>query len=96
MTVADSSSAIAFLSVWRQALVEQKKIVSLGDATFSVRRTTKTRLAQIDFELDGVEFRGLEQNPRTKSRWAKWRAKAQKSCSFCERAGTSAWSPMES
>ena len=61
----------AFLSVWRQALVEQKKIVSLGDATFSVRRTTKSRLAQIDFEVGGVQFRGLEQNPRTKSRWAK-------------------------
>jgi hypothetical protein len=61
----------AFLSVWRQALVEQKKIVSLDDATFSVRRTTKNRLAQIDFEVDGLQFRGLEQNPKTKSRWAK-------------------------
>ena len=65
MTVADTSSAIddAFLSVWRQALVEQKKIITVGNATFSVRRTTKQRLAQIDFELDGVEFRALEQNP---------------------------------
>jgi hypothetical protein len=48
-----------------------KKIVTVGTSTFSVRRTTKNRLAQIDFELDGVEFRGLEQNPQTKSRWAK-------------------------
>jgi hypothetical protein len=73
MTAAGPSSAIddAFLSVWRQALVEQKKIITIGDSTFSVRRTTKQRLAQIDFELDGVEFRGLEQNPQTKSRWAK-------------------------
>jgi hypothetical protein len=61
----------AFLSVWRQALVEQKKIITVGDATFSVRRTAKHHLAQIDFEVDGVEFRGLEQNPQTKSRWAK-------------------------
>ena len=73
MTATNTESAIddAFLSVWRQALVEHKKIVSVGDATFSVRRTTKNRLAQIDFEADGVEFRGLEQNPQTKSRWAK-------------------------
>jgi hypothetical protein len=73
MTRADISSAIedAFISVWRQALVEQKKIITVGEATFSVRRTTKNRLAQIDFEVDGVEFRGLEQNPQTKSRWAK-------------------------
>jgi hypothetical protein len=73
MTGAATVSAIddAFISVWRQALVEQKKIVSLGDATFSVCRTNKHRLAQIDFEVNGVEFRGLEQNPQTKSRWAK-------------------------
>jgi hypothetical protein len=73
MAAAGPSSTVddAFLSVWRQALVDQKKIISVGDATFSVRRTTKQRLAQIDFELDGVEFRGLEQNPQTKSRWAK-------------------------
>ena len=73
MTAADTESAIdyAFVSVWRQALVEQKKIITVGEATFSVRRTTKNRLAQIDFEVNGLEFRGLEQNPQTKSRWAK-------------------------
>jgi hypothetical protein len=73
MTATETSSAIddTLISVWCQALVEHKKIVTVGDATFSVRRTTKNRLAQIDFELDGIEFRGLEQNPQTKSRWAK-------------------------
>jgi len=73
MTAAETESAIddAFVSVWRQALVEQKKIITVGEATFSVRRTTKNRLAQIDFEVNGLEFRGLEQNPQTKSRWAK-------------------------
>jgi hypothetical protein len=88
MTAIDTSSAIddAFLSVWRQALVEQKKIVSLGDATFSVRRTAKHRLAQIDFELDGVEYRGLEQNPQTKSRWAKMAREGAKVMQFL-RAG---------
>ena len=88
MTVADTSSAIddAFLSVWRQALVEQKKIITVGNATFSVRRTTKQRLAQIDFELDGVEFRALEQNPQTKSRWAKMAREGAKVMQFL-RAG---------
>ena len=86
MTVADTSSAIddAFLSVWRQALVEQKKIITVGNATFSVRRTTKQRLAQIDFELDGVEFRGLEQNPQTKSRWAKMAREGAKVMQFLQ------------
>jgi hypothetical protein len=88
MTATDTSSAIddAFLSVWRQALVEQKKIITVGDSTFSVRRTTKQRLAQIDFELDGVEFRGLEQNPQTKSRWAKMAREGAKVMQFL-RAG---------
>ena len=88
MTATNTESAIddAFLSVWRQALVEQKKIISVGDATFSVRRTTKNRLAQIDFEVDGVEFRGLEQNPQTKSRWAKMAREGAKVMQFL-RAG---------
>ena|ERR1700676_3739367 len=88
MTVAGTSSAIddAFLSVWRQALVEQKKIITVGDSTSSVRRTTKQHLTQIDFELDGVEFRGLEQNPQTKSRWAKMAREGAKVMQFL-RAG---------
>jgi hypothetical protein len=88
MTATNTESAIddAFLSVWRQALVEHEKIISVGDATFSVRRTTKNRLAQIDFEADGVEFRGLEQNPQTKSRWAKMAREGAKVMQFL-RAG---------
>jgi hypothetical protein len=88
MSGTETSSAIddAFVSVWRQALVEQKKIITVGDSTFSVRRTTKTRLAQIDFELGGLEFRGLEQNPQTKSRWAKMAREGAKVMQFL-RAG---------
>jgi hypothetical protein len=88
MTATNTESAIddAFLSVWRQALVEHEKIISVGDATFSVRRTTKNRLAQIDFEVDGVEFRGLEQNSQTKSRWAKMAREGAKVMQFL-RAG---------
>jgi len=70
--------------VWRQALIEQKKIITVTDATFSVRRTTKQRLAQIDFEVDGVEFRGLEQNPQTKSRWAKMAREGAKAMQFLQ------------
>lgn len=67
----DSALDDALLSVWRQTLIEQKKVISVGDSTFSVRRTSKNRLAQVDFELHGLQFRGLEQNPQTASRWAK-------------------------
>jgi hypothetical protein len=59
------------IAVWRQALVEDVKVVELGTERYSVRRTPKRGLRQVDFVFDGNEIRGLEQNPETKSRWAR-------------------------
>jgi len=59
----------ALIEVWRQALVENLKVISLGSERYPVRRTAKRGLRQVDFVLDGTEMRGLEQNPETKSRW---------------------------
>lgn len=72
VTAPQSSSSLdsAFLSVWRQTLVDRATEVYLEGKTYLVRRTAKRRLAQVDFELDGVSYRALEQNPQTKSRWA--------------------------
>jgi hypothetical protein len=74
------------LSVWRQALVEGAKRVRLGEQTYSVRRTAKRGLAQVDFEVAGDAIRGLEQNPETKSRWAQMARKGAKVMQFL-RAG---------
>jgi hypothetical protein len=52
--------------------------------TRAVRRTSKNRLAQIDFEVDGLEFCGLEQNPQTKSRWAKMAREGAKVMQFLQ------------
>lgn len=60
----------ALLAVWKQALVERKKRVNLGDDTYPVQSTPKRALAQVDFEFAGQRIRGLEQNPATGSRWA--------------------------
>jgi hypothetical protein len=60
----------AFLNVWRQSLVENKKSITLEGESFPVRSTAKRKLKQIDFQFDGKDLRGLEQNPDTKSRWA--------------------------
>ena len=60
----------ALISVWRQSLVEGRQEVRLNGGKFPVRRTAKNRLRQVDFSFDGKEIRGLEQNPRTTSRWA--------------------------
>src|SRR5690349_19118813 len=59
------------VSLRRQALVDGEKHVQIGDEKYPVRETSKRRLKQVDFRFEGHEFRGLEQNPDTKSRWAK-------------------------
>jgi hypothetical protein len=66
---ADLESTI--LSVWQQSLIDKKKSVELGGETYAVRQTAKSKLKQVDFRFENRELRGLEQNPNTKSRWAK-------------------------
>jgi len=70
------------LSVWRQALIENQRRVRLGDDSYPVRHTAKSKLAQIDFEVDGQRIRGLEQNPATSSRWAELARKGSKVMQF--------------
>jgi hypothetical protein len=70
------------VEVWRQVLVENADVVELGTAHYSVQRTTKRRLRQVDFVFDGNEIRGLEQNPETKSRWAQLARSGKKAMQF--------------
>jgi hypothetical protein len=61
----------ALFSVWQQSLIELKKTVDLDNESYPVRQTSKSKLKQIDFRFEDRQLRGLEQNPNTKSRWAK-------------------------
>jgi hypothetical protein len=70
------------IEVWRQTLVENAKVVLLGTERYSVRRTPKRGLRQVDFIFDGDEIRGLEQNPQTKSRWAQMARSGKKVMQF--------------
>jgi hypothetical protein len=72
------------LTVYEQSLVENKKTVTLEGKTFPVRSTAKRKLKQIDFQFEGRELRGLEQNPETKSRWAKMARDGKKVMQFLE------------
>jgi hypothetical protein len=74
----------ALVSVWQQALVENRRVIKVGGDTFSVRSTAKQKLRQVDFQLDGRNLRGLEQNPHTKSRWAAMARQGQKVMQFLE------------
>jgi len=73
-----------FVSVWRQVMAEDSKIVTLGDEKFPVRRTSRSRLREVDFQFEGHELRGLEQNPETGSRWAQLARQGKKVMQFLQ------------
>ena len=70
------------VSVWRQALVEEARTVTVGDKSFPVRRTSRSRLREVDFQFEDHELRGLEQNPKTASRWARLASEGEKVMQF--------------
>jgi hypothetical protein len=74
----------AMVAVWRDALAEGKPEVELEGRTFAVRTTPRKRLKEVDFEFDGQALRGLEQNPKTESRWAQLARKGHKVMQFLE------------
>lgn len=59
------------ISVWQQSLIDKKKTVEVDGEMYPVRQTSKSKLKQIDFRFEDHQLRGIEQNPNTKSRWAK-------------------------
>ena len=72
------------ISVWQQALVDDAKTVTLEGRNFPVRRTSRSRLREMDFQFEGHELRGLEQNPETASRWAQMARKGKKVMQFLQ------------
>jgi hypothetical protein len=72
------------ISVWQQALVDDAKIVTLEGRNFLVRRTSRSRLREVDFQFEGHELRGLEQNPEKASRWAQLARQGKKVMQFLQ------------
>jgi hypothetical protein len=72
----------ALVSVWRQVLEENANLVQLEERNYPVRRTARRRLRQVDFEFGGEAWRGIEQNPTTRSRWAQLAAAGAKVMQF--------------
>ena len=70
------------ISVWRQAMVEGAKTVILEDGNFPLRRTSRSRLREVDFQFQSHALRGLEQNPETGSRWARLAREGKKVMQF--------------
>ena len=70
------------ISVWQQAMVDEAKTVTVEGRTFPVRRTSRSRLREVDLQFEGYELRGLEQNPETGSRWARLAREGKKVMQF--------------
>src|SRR6266852_2821915 len=70
------------ISVWRQALVHDSKTVTLEGGSYLVRRTSRSKLREVDFQFEGQRLRGLEQNPKTSSRWAQLAREGKKVMQF--------------
>jgi hypothetical protein len=70
------------IDIWRQVLVEDVKVVVLGTERYPVRVTPKRHLHEVDFVFEDKLIRALEQNPDTKSRWAKMARKGKKVMQF--------------
>ena len=58
------------IAVWRQALVDEADVVRLGSPHYPVTKSKAKGLRQVAFVFDGNTIMGIEQNPKTKSRWA--------------------------
>jgi hypothetical protein len=70
------------ISVWRQALVEDRKTVTLEGVHYPVRPTSRSKLREVDFRFEEQTLRGLEQNPNTNSRWAQLAREGKKVMQF--------------
>ena len=58
------------ISVWRQALEEGRDDIELEGMTYPVTVSRAKRLRMVEFDLGPCRIAGIEQNPKTESRWA--------------------------
>jgi hypothetical protein len=72
----------SLISVWRQALVEDARTVTVDGGRYPVRRTSRSKLREVDFTFEKQVLRGLEQNPNTNSRWARLAREGKKVMQF--------------
>jgi hypothetical protein len=70
------------ISVWRQAMVDNSKKVTLENGSYPVRRTSRSKLREVNFQFEDQTLRGLEQNPNTNSRWAQLAREGKKVMQF--------------
>jgi hypothetical protein len=79
-----ASFAETLIAVWRRALVDEADVVKLGSERYLVTRSKAKMLRQVIFDVDGNSMIGIEQNPKTKSRWAQLARSGKKVMQFLQ------------
>lgn len=67
--------------------MENSEAVKLGAESYPVTRSKTKRLRQVAFAFDGHTIMGIEQNPKTKSRWAAMARSGKKVMQFIQDGG---------
>lgn len=70
------------VAVWQQALAEEKAAVVLGGKSHAVEKTRAKKLRTVDFPYGEHRLTGIEQNPKTGSRWAALARQGQRVMQF--------------
>lgn len=60
----------ALISVWQQALSEGRDNIELEGETYLLTVSRAKGLRMVEFNIGPYRIVGIEQNPRTDSRWA--------------------------
>ena len=60
----------ALVSVWQQALADGKAEVELEGHSYPVKVLRAKKLRMVEFTFSSHRLVGIEQNPKTSSRWA--------------------------
>ena len=58
------------ISVWQQSLANGHERVTLGHESYPVRVFRAKKLRSVNFRFGELSIIGIEQNPKTESRWA--------------------------
>ena len=58
------------VSVWQQSLADGQERVALGHESYPVTVFRAKKLRSVNFRFGKLAIIGIEQNPKTESRWA--------------------------
>jgi len=76
------------ISVWRQAMVEGAKTVTVEGESFPVRRTSRSKLRKWSFNSKVTNCEGSSRIRKRILAGGNWRAKEKRLCSFSANAAT--------